>query len=464
MNITDNITNLKVSNIWLYIKHFFTSGHPRSQNLKKNIAASFVLKAVSIILSLIKVPILLAYLNSEKYGVWLTIASILDWMSIFDLGLGHGFRNRFAEAIALNDQDKAKGLVSTAYTSMSGIMFSVFLIAVPIILGLNWGKILNTNLISEKELKITILMVTAVFAARFVLQLVTVMLKALQKPALSDVFLPVTNALILILIPILGHYIKNSLFWASAVIAIPPVLVLIIAHYLLFRKSYRIYKPSLRGSNKKYLKDIYSLGWKFFVGQICALILFSTANIILTQAVNPEEVTIYNIAYKYFSLPISYFMIIITPYWSAVTDAYYKDEFNWIKNNMRKILYIACTFCFVILGMLLVSKLAFHIWIQDRVKIPLRLSLTLTLYNIFVVFMSPFSMFLNGFGKLKLGTIVAPAKTVIFLPLAWYLSTLWGATGLVVALFIANILPNLYFEIRQYSLLVNQKAYGIWNK
>ena len=454
----------KVKSYWSYIKHFFTSGHPRSQNLKKNIAASFVLKAVSIVLSLIKVPILLAYLNSEKYGVWLTIASILDWMSIFDLGLGHGFRNRFAEAIAINDQDRAKGLVSTAYTSMSAIMLFVFLIAVPVILLLNWGKILNTNLISEKELKITVLMVTAVFAARFVLQLVTVMLKALQKPALSDVFLPVTNALILILIPILGHYIKNSLFWASAVIAIPPVLVLLIANYILFKKYYKTYKPTLYTSDKIYLKDIYSLGWKFFVGQICGLILFSSANIILTQAVNPSEVTIYNIAYKYFSLPISYFMIIITPYWSAVTDAYYKDEFNWIKNNMRKILYIACTFCFVILGMLLVSKLAFHIWIQDRVKIPLRLSLTLTLYNIFVVFMSPFSMFLNGFGKLKLGTIVAPAKTVIFLPLAWYLSTLWGATGLVVALFIANMLPNFFLDIRQYSLLVNQKAYGIWNK
>ena len=454
----------KAETAWFYIKHFFTSGHPRSQNLKKNIAASFVLKAVSIVLSLIKVPILLAYLNSEKYGVWLTIASILDWMSIFDLGLGHGFRNRFAEAIAINDQDRAKGLVSTAYTSMSAIMLFVFLIAVPVILLLNWGKILNTNLISEKELKITVLMVTAVFAARFVLQLVTVMLKALQKPALSDVFLPVTNALILILIPILGHYIKNSLFWASAVIAIPPVLVLLIANYILFKKYYKTYKPTLYTSDKIYLKDIYSLGWKFFVGQICGLILFSSANIILTQAVNPSEVTIYNIAYKYFSLPISYFMIIITPYWSAVTDAYYKDEFNWIKNNMRKILYIACTFCFVILGMLLVSKLAFHIWIQDRVKIPLRLSLTLTLYNIFVVFMSPFSMFLNGFGKLKLGTIVAPAKTVIFLPLAWYLSTLWGATGLVVALFIANMLPNFFLDIRQYSLLVNQKAYGIWNK
>lgn len=450
--------------LWSYIKHFFTSGNSRSQNLKKNIAASFVLKAISIILSLIKIPILLAYLNSEKYGVWLTIASILDWISIFDLGLGHGFRNRFAEAIAINDQERAKGLVSTAYTSMSLIMFFVFLIAVPVILVLNWGKILNTTLISEKELTITILMVTAVFVARFVLQLVSVMLKALQKPALSDVFLPISNALILIIIPILGHYIKNSLFWASAVIAIPPVLVLIIAHHLLFRRNYRIYKPSLRGSNKIYLKDIYSLGWKFFIGQICGLILFSSANIILTQTVNPQEVTVYNIAYKYFSLPITYFMIIVTPYWSAVTDAYYKKEFNWIKNNMRKIQYIACIFCIGILFMFLFSKWAFRLWVQDRVIIPFRLSIILTIFNMIDIFMSPYTMFLNGFGKLKLGVRIVIFKPIIFLPLAWYLSTIWGASGLVIALFVANVLPNVYFEIKQYSLLVNEKAYGIWNE
>jgi len=73
-------------------------------------------------------------------------------------------------------------------------------------------------------------------------------------------------------------------------------------------------------------------------------------------------------------------------------------------------------------------------------------------------------MFLNGFGKLKLGVRIVIFKPIIFLPLAWYLSTIWGASGLVIALFVANVLPNVYFEIKQYSLLVNEKAYGIWNE
>ncbi|MFA7572529.1 MAG: hypothetical protein WCY24_02295, partial [Lutispora sp.] len=71
------------------VKGYFTSGNPRTVKLKQNVGASFIIKGVSIILGLIKVPILLSYLDSEKYGVWLTISSILMWIQNFDLGLGH---------------------------------------------------------------------------------------------------------------------------------------------------------------------------------------------------------------------------------------------------------------------------------------------------------------------------------------------------------------------------------------
>lgn len=445
-------------------KKYWKQGHPRSRNLKKNIGASFVIKAISIVLSLIKVPILLNYLNPDKYGLWLTIASILEWMAIFDLGLGHGFRNRFAESIAMGDNRRAKGLVSTAYLSMIVIMLTVFLLFIPAILFVNWRSILNTDLISNNELRVTIFMVAAVFVGRFVLQLISVMLKALQKPALADVFLPISSILSLAIILIIKYFVNDSLFWASLAIAVPPVLVLLIANILIFSGRYKQFRPSVRAYNKHYISDIYSLGWKFFVGQITGLVLFSSANIILLRAVNAHEVTVYNIANKYFSLPISYFMIIVTPYWSAVTDAYYRNEMEWIKRNMNKIMKVAALFCFLLLAMLGLSKFAFHYWIKDRVHIPFSLSLSLTLYNITVVFMAPYSMFLNGFGKLKLATRVTLIKTITYLPLAWFFAKNWSSVGLILALFIANMIPNILISIKQYSLIVNNKATGIWDE
>jgi O-antigen/teichoic acid export membrane protein len=157
-------------------------------------------------------------------------------------------------------------------------------------------------------------------------------------------------------------------------------------------------------------------------------------------------------------------MIIVTPYWSAVTDAFFKNEFDWIKRNMRKLIQMATLFCAGLALMLLLSKPVFHCWIQDRVHIPLSLSVAMTVYNMTVMYMAPYNMFLNGFGKLKLGTNIAIIKTIAYLPLAWFLASKYGALGLVLALFIANMLPNLLTSIKQYSLVVNQKAYGIWDE
>lgn len=92
-------------NIGFKFYFYFTKGNERSIIVKKNIAASLVLKCVSILVSLQVVPLTIDYINPTKYGIWLTLSSIIAWLSYFDLGFAHGFRNYFAEA-------KAKGISS----------------------------------------------------------------------------------------------------------------------------------------------------------------------------------------------------------------------------------------------------------------------------------------------------------------------------------------------------------------
>ena len=69
------------------------SGDIRSVKAKKNILLSFFNKIIAIVISFALVPITVNYLDQEQYGIWLTITSIVSWISFFDLGLGHGFKN-----------------------------------------------------------------------------------------------------------------------------------------------------------------------------------------------------------------------------------------------------------------------------------------------------------------------------------------------------------------------------------
>ena len=89
------LTNIQIP----FIAKLF-SGHDRSVRTKKHIVAMVVLKGMSIATGFLLVPLTLHYLNATNYGIWLTLSSILGWFSFFDIGLGNGLRNKFAEAMA----------------------------------------------------------------------------------------------------------------------------------------------------------------------------------------------------------------------------------------------------------------------------------------------------------------------------------------------------------------------------
>lgn len=443
---------------------FLNKGQKRTVLARKNIIASFGLKAIGLAISFIKVPIILSYLDVEKYGVWLTIASIVNWVHHFDLGIGHGLRNKFAVALANNDTERAKHLVSTAYFYITLIFSCLSIVLIPTILILDWQKILNVESISNRELSLSVLIVFIMFVMRFILNLITMLLKADQRPALADSFLPVGNILALALVFILTNFSEDSLFLACMAIAAPPVVVIFFANLALFNRRYSAYKPRWNNVSKVYFHDIFSLGIKFFLIQLAGLIMFSSTNIILTQVVNPEEVTLYNVARQYYSLPFMFFGIILTPFWSAITDAHARNDFRWIKRTMRFLFKVGLGLSSGLIVLFVVSDFAIDWWLKGKVQIPVDLSVAMILLNLILLLFAPYSSFINGVGKLNLGLRVVVVKSIVFIPVAILLTQQFAATGLVISLILVNSLPSAVFEKLQYYKIINKKASGIWNR
>jgi O-antigen/teichoic acid export membrane protein len=216
--------------------------------------------------------------------------------------------------------------------------------------------------------------------------------------------------------------------------------------------------------NYKYAPDLFKLGARFFILRISSIVLYTSSNIIITQILGPEEVTVYNIAYKYFYVPIMVFSIVMTPVWSAVTDAYVKDDFVWLKNILKKLNLISLIFVSGILVMLLMSGTVYRLWIGDRVEVPFILSAVMALYAIINVTLSPYSQFINGFGKLKISTVFVWFQVILFIPLAIYLTkSPLGVTGIMLATCLITGTAFMIEPVQTHKLL-NKKANGIWNK
>lgn len=448
------------------IVSFFTTGHQRSIRAKLNILASFFIRGGSILIGFLMVPLALEYLNPTRYGIWLTLSSIVGWFALFDIGLGNGFRNKFAEALAENRKDLAKVYLSTTYVILmllSGVVFILFLILDRFV---DWTKILNCSPELSGELQIVIFSVVVFFCFSFVLQLINTVLIADQRPAKANLLKMLGNLLgLVIVVSLIRTTPAGSLLYLGIGISVSPVLVLIAGTIFYFSRDYREFLPSFKLVKFKYAKDLTSVGLQFFIIQIGALILFATDNLIITQLFDPEAVTKYNIVFKYFRNVMIIFAIISQPLWSAYTEAYVKKEFDWIKRIIRKSIKIWAALGVLVIFMLLVSKDFYRMWVGDAIQIPFSLSVTMALYTLLVTFVTIFLSFINGIGKLRIQlftsvfTILANIPVSIFLARNMHL----GPSGVLLGTCVIFLLSFVLYPL-QYHRIINGSAKGIWNK
>ncbi|MCT4643585.1 MAG: MATE family efflux transporter [Carboxylicivirga sp.] len=451
--------------LWSKITKLIGSGGERSVRAKMHIIYTFGLRGISILIGFVYVPLLLDYLDSERYGIWLTMTSIIGWFEFFNVGLGSGLRNKFAEAIAVGKHELARIYVSTTYAIVSMIFIGVLLVFFIINPFLKWDELLNTQAVPAEELSMLASLVFAFFILRFVLKLIGVILIADQRPAVYNAFMPIGNVITLLLIVLLIHLNGDgSLVLLGLVLSVVPAMVLLVATIVLFKGKYKRYRPALRYVNLRLSRDLMILGQKFFVIQISAIVIFMTSNMIIIQLLGPDEVTIYNIAYKYFSLPVMVYAIIMTPIWSAVTDAFVKKDTIWLKNTLKRLNLASAIFTGGIFLMLAGSDLVYNLWVGDRVQIPFLLSASMALYAIVNVVLSPFTQFVNGFGKLKLTIRVVFVQTIVYIPMAvWMVKTPLASSGVILAIALVNGVGLLYVPAQTYKIL-SGRAKGIWNE
>ena len=135
-----------------YAKQFFTNLDTRTQRAVKNISIAFITKTISIFISFLIVPLTLGYVDTEKYGIWIIIASLITWFNLFDIGLGNGLRNKLAEAIALKDFNLARIYISSTFaiiSIISTLLFVSFYFIAPLI---SWNSFFNTEIVTNSEL------------------------------------------------------------------------------------------------------------------------------------------------------------------------------------------------------------------------------------------------------------------------------------------------------------------------
>lgn len=240
------------------VKRFLTGGTDRSKAIKKNIIGGLLIKGISILISILIVPLTLGYVNSEMYGIWLTLSSIMMWMYFFDGGFTLGLRNKLTEALANNDYAKGKSLVTTTYVVMILIFVPFCILLESLLPFVDLSALLNVDAKYELVMRQTMSLLILFCCMNMIVNVFSSVLAAYQKVALSSLFSVIGQAISLVIIYCMTLYCTSSLPNLALAISLWPTVITLIASIFFFRGKFKSVAPKLKMFRREYVKGNYS--------------------------------------------------------------------------------------------------------------------------------------------------------------------------------------------------------------
>jgi O-antigen/teichoic acid export membrane protein len=300
---------------------------------------------------------------------------------------------------------------------------------------------------------------------KMILSILTTTLVAFHKVAISNTIEFITSLMVLLITYILRKTTESNIVFIGLINSLIPIILLFTASVIFYNTLLKDYKPAFSFIDFKLSRFLFSKGIQFFLIQLAVMFMFTSNNIIISQLFGPEQVTPFSIINKYFSIPMMGFGIIIMPFWASFADAYFKNDINWVKNMVKKLIYIWLALALCLIIMVLLLPFVLDIWIKRQLEYNQALIWYSALFILISSWSSIFSNFINAVDKIRVQFFGAILLVFINVPLSIFLCKYlnMGIEGIMLSSCIC-LLPGSILSPYQYHLIINKKAKGIWAK
>lgn len=425
---------------------------------KSQILWSFFIRGSGILISFLQVPILLNTLHAEKYGVWLTLLNIVNWITVFDLGVTNGLRNKLSELYALNETIQIRKLIFNSFLFLI-VIFSIFVFTYYIFSDyIHFQKLFNTKLIPNLELRNVFNLVFLGIVFRFVFQIPVIYETARGRTHISNLLLFFGNILSILLLVLMKYLkIELTLNLIGLITVWLPNAIYFLYFLWFFRFKYDFLIPNIKDYDFKILKPLIKLSGHFFLIQFTALVLFASIPFILTQLLSPSHATEYNLANSIFNIPLILMGILCTPITPLVTQAFVVRDKVWLKSIIKRFIGYIVLLILLTWFLFFIADWIFDLWIGKKLIINKTLIFYLAVYTSINIFLQPFANIFNGIGKLKIIAYLSPVGVILFLVTAYYFTKHTGnSSGVVIGLIFSSLVGIIYIPYK-----VNKEIKGM---
>jgi O-antigen/teichoic acid export membrane protein len=358
----------------------------RERYRKAGITASVALiqKVLTIGISFASVPLTVHYLGPERYGVWLTISSLLIWMSMTDFGLaGNALINVLSEANGNDDRLEAQRYASSAIWALNAIAAILAVAVIASFRFIPWNSVFKVTSMSSHELATACALALLFFILSLPLSVQYSIYTAYQDGFLSNVWGIISNICALITLVIVTR-LHGGLPQLVLALSGTRVFLAFLNLCYMFFKRYRWLMPVPSAVHWYCVRRLFKLGMKYVVTQLGALGIYQSQPMIITQILGPTSVIIFVIAQKIITLPLDLVYMLTAPFVPAFGEAKARNDWPWIKSAYRNATLVSVVIGLpVTLLIAVVAKPLIRVWAGPAAVPDTSLIFWLSAYNLF---------------------------------------------------------------------------------
>jgi len=428
------------------------------KKLENHLIMSGLYKAASGVSLFLSIRLLIDLLGLEEYGLWVLIFTIFQWVLIMDFGIQSSLKTKTPILLHEKKIDLLKSYIKTTYkisfliglTIFIGFFISTFLI--------DFTDVLNISFHSRSFINKLFLLNVFFFCINFVINIQKSLHVAFLKGKYAEQSLAVSQLGFLLLIFLIKLIFKNvdietKLILVTIANGSVALIVNLIYTYTFFKNE----KINLKTETKTppgFISNLLKLGVKYMFIELGILIIFTSDNYIISNAFSTNKVTVYEVINKLFQFPFLILFAVLSPLWSMFAKNYIEKNKEALLDKFKK---FNLFFGIVVLAVTVLSltvPFVLSIWIKETIVYPKYLILLISILILLRIYVTFYTFFLNGIGKLNfyMGFIIV--GVFVKIPLSYFFVDLgFDINSVVLSSILIMVLWVLFIPYKCYKIV-----------
>lgn len=354
----------------------------------------------SIALRFVSLPLTLAVISKERYGLWLIILSLVGWLGMSDLGVPSALQNRLIYLRASGNKVRSHNLLSFALRLLISIGLVILLLISILTIILPLSKWFSIAADLEVEFKTALILCVLSFTIGLPTRIGGVIYNVHNQLAIQPLIEIGSNIVSLSLLYIAVKLQWNSLITLSGLSIAGLFAGSLLATILAFwRFGYRLFTPAANYEDKKVL---LSKGSFFFLTMIGELLILQSDAILIGSILGANFVPNYLIPATLFINFLQLQNIWLRPLWPVLTNLHAKGDYTMlllhIRNTILGSLLIAIVFG---LGVILFGNWFIRLWSHNTVGMTSIMAWGFAAYILLACIDNLLSTILNSLNKIE---------------------------------------------------------------